>query len=210
MLKKIILIFMVLILQGCIKENPITTGQTENNPQNKVTVSYPTNEGRNEDGRYALVIGNASYKSSPLDNPVNDAQDMATSLRQLGFFVIEKQNCSKKDMVESIREFGKLIAKGGVGLFYYAGHGMQINGKNYLIPINANIQHEDEVAYEMSRKLALQMGLFVGMSSGAAVAGALKVAAMIDHGTIVTLLPDRGDRYLSTNLFRSQCAMCPP
>ena len=69
---------------------------------------------------------------------------------------------------------------------------------------------EDEVAYEMSRKLALQMGLFVGMSSGAAVAGALKVAATIDRGTIVTLLPDRGDRYLSTNLFRSQCAMCPP
>jgi len=68
----------------------------------------------------------------------------------------------------------------------------------------------DEVAYEMSRKLALQMGLFVGMSSGAAVAGALKVAETIDHGTIVTLLPDRGDRYLSTNLFRSQCAMCPP
>lgn len=69
---------------------------------------------------------------------------------------------------------------------------------------------EDEAAYEMSRKLALKMGLFVGMSSGAAVAGALKVAETIDHGTIVTLLPDRGDRYLSTNLFRSQCAMCPP
>ncbi len=69
---------------------------------------------------------------------------------------------------------------------------------------------EDEVAYEMSRKLALKMGLFVGMSSGAAVAGALRVAETLDHGTIVTLLPDRGDRYLSTNLFRSQCAMCPP
>jgi len=69
---------------------------------------------------------------------------------------------------------------------------------------------EDEDAYDMSRKLALQMGLFVGMSSGAAVAGALKFAETIDSGTIVTLLPDRGDRYLSTNLFRSQCAMCPP
>ncbi len=69
---------------------------------------------------------------------------------------------------------------------------------------------EDEDAYEMSRKLALQMGLFVGMSSGAAVAGALQIAETIDRGTIVTLLPDRGDRYLSTNLFRSQCALCPP
>ncbi|MCK5912687.1 MAG: cysteine synthase family protein [Desulfuromusa sp.] len=68
----------------------------------------------------------------------------------------------------------------------------------------------DEEAYEMSRKLAVEMGLFVGMSSGAAVAGALKVAENIKSGTIVTLLPDRGDRYLSTNLFRSSCAACPP
>lgn len=72
------------------------------------------------------------------------------------------------------------------------------------------IMIEDETAYEMTRKLALEMGIFVGMSSGAAVAGALRIAEKIDSGTIVTLLPDRGDRYLSTNLFRSQCAMCPP
>ncbi len=69
---------------------------------------------------------------------------------------------------------------------------------------------EDDDAYEMSRKLALELGLFVGMSSGAAVAGALQIAKQITSGTIVTLLPDRGDRYLSTNLFRSQCASCPP
>lgn len=69
---------------------------------------------------------------------------------------------------------------------------------------------EDEEAYEMTRRLALKMGLFVGMSSGAAVAGALQIAKNINSGTIVTLLPDRGDRYLSTNLFRSQCAECPP
>ncbi len=72
------------------------------------------------------------------------------------------------------------------------------------------IKIEDDDAYEMSRKLALQMGLFVGMSSGAAVAGALRIAESISSGTIVILLPDRGDRYLSTNLFRSQCANCPP
>lgn len=69
---------------------------------------------------------------------------------------------------------------------------------------------EDEDAYEMSRKLAVEMGLFVGMSSGAAVVGALQFAGNINSGTIVTLLPDRGDRYLSTNLFRSSCAECPP
>ncbi len=69
---------------------------------------------------------------------------------------------------------------------------------------------EDELAYETARQLALQLGIFVGMSSGAAVAGALRIAEQIERGTIVTILPDRGDRYLSTNLFRSQCADCPP
>jgi len=69
---------------------------------------------------------------------------------------------------------------------------------------------EDEVAFETARALARHEGLFVGMSSGAAVAGALEVARTLEEGTIVVLLPDRGDRYLSTNLFRSVCARCPP
>jgi cysteine synthase B len=69
---------------------------------------------------------------------------------------------------------------------------------------------EDADAYEATRQLATRHGLFVGMSSGAAAAGALRVAEEIDRGTIVVILPDRGDRYLSTNLFRSQCADCPP
>ncbi len=69
---------------------------------------------------------------------------------------------------------------------------------------------EDEVAYDAARMLALKEGIFAGMSSGAAVAGALRLAAEIDTGTIVVILPDRGDRYLSTNLFRSSCADCPP
>jgi cysteine synthase B len=69
---------------------------------------------------------------------------------------------------------------------------------------------EDEDAFDVARALALQEGLFVGMSSGAAVAGALRVAREMESGTIVVILPDRGDRYLSTNLFRSVCACCPP
>ena len=69
---------------------------------------------------------------------------------------------------------------------------------------------EDDPAYEVSRRLALEEGIFTGMSSGAAVAGALKIAEQMDSGTVVTLLPDRGDRYLSTTLFRSVCAKCPP
>lgn len=69
---------------------------------------------------------------------------------------------------------------------------------------------QDEDAFETARLLAVKEGLFVGMSSGAAVAGALRVASEMSSGTIVVLLPDRGDRYLSTNLFRSSCACCPP
>jgi S-sulfo-L-cysteine synthase (O-acetyl-L-serine-dependent) len=69
---------------------------------------------------------------------------------------------------------------------------------------------EDENAFEMTRVLATREGLFLGMSSGAAVAGALQVAKKMDRGTIVVILPDRGDRYLSTTLFRSICAKCPP
>ena len=69
---------------------------------------------------------------------------------------------------------------------------------------------EDEDAYDTARMLALKEGIFAGMSSGAAVAGALLLAEEIETGTIVVILPDRGDRYLSTNLFRSSCADCPP
>jgi cysteine synthase B len=76
--------------------------------------------------------------------------------------------------------------------------------------LDEKITIDDEVAFATARELAAREGLFVGMSSGAAVAGALQVAAGMKSGTIVTLLPDRGDRYLSTTLFRSVCACCPP
>jgi cysteine synthase B len=68
----------------------------------------------------------------------------------------------------------------------------------------------DEEAFATARQLALTEGIFAGMSSDAALAGAMRAAQSMDHGTIVVLLPDRGDRYLSTHLFRSVCAECPP
>lgn len=76
--------------------------------------------------------------------------------------------------------------------------------------LDEKITIEDEEAFETARLLAAKEGLFVGMSSGAAVAGALQIAKGMQSGTIVALLPDRGDRYLSTSLFRSICAHCPP
>ena len=69
---------------------------------------------------------------------------------------------------------------------------------------------EDDKAFKTARLLATKEGLFVGMSSGAAVVGALRTAKDIDYGVIVGMLPDQGDRYLSTMLFRSICAKCPP
>jgi len=76
--------------------------------------------------------------------------------------------------------------------------------------LDEKITIEDGEAFETARLLAVKEGLFTGMSSGAAVAGALKVAEGMKKGTIVVILPDRGDRYLSTTLFRSICAKCPP
>jgi cysteine synthase B len=69
---------------------------------------------------------------------------------------------------------------------------------------------EDDPAFEITRRLATEEGIFAGISSGAAVVGALRVAEQMDCGTVVALLPDRGDRYLSTTLFRATCGKCPP
>ena len=98
--------------------------------------------------RIALVIGNGAYRDSPLSNPVNDAKDMAKALRAFGFEVIYGENLSQNDMKRNIRAFGDKIRNGGVGLFYYAGHGIQINGANYLVPVRAVITKAEEVEYE--------------------------------------------------------------
>jgi len=101
------------------------------------------------DRRVALVIGNSEYDTGPLLNPSNDARAMAVALRETGFEVMEYINLANQaDMKRAIREFGRKIQNGGVGLFYYAGHGIQVNGKNYLVPIKAQIYAEEEVEYE--------------------------------------------------------------
>ncbi len=101
-----------------------------------------------QERRIALVIGNGAYKSSPLRNPVNDATDIAYTIRNLGFSVILKTNANQRTMEESIRDFGKALRLGGVGLFYFAGHGLQIKGRNYLLPIGADVYEENDMKYE--------------------------------------------------------------
>lgn len=98
--------------------------------------------------RTALIIGNSGYLSSPLANPVNDAEDMKASLIKLGFDVVLKKDAKLQEMEEAIRDFGDRLKSGGVGLFYYAGHGVQIGGRNYLIPVGANIRKETDTKYQ--------------------------------------------------------------
>jgi len=98
--------------------------------------------------RTALVIGNSAYSAGPLKNPVNDAADMAAILEKLGFSVTLKKNARLQEMDEAIEAFGNLLKRGGVGLFYYAGHGVQVNGANYLLPIDAKINKETDVKYQ--------------------------------------------------------------
>ena len=97
--------------------------------------------------RTALVIGNGDYNSSPLNNPENDARDMADKLEDLGFDVTLEIDCTLSEMTAAIRDFGSDLLGGGVGLFYYSGHAVQVDGNNYLIPIDSNIQDEDEVEF---------------------------------------------------------------
>jgi TPR repeat protein len=93
--------------------------------------------------RAALVIGNAGYPGQlALQNPANDAEDIASTLKTLGFKVVLKQNADLKTMARSITEFGESLKVGDFALFYYAGHGIQAKGRNFLIPTDANIKSE--------------------------------------------------------------------
>lgn len=99
--------------------------------------------------RIALIIGNSAYRNKPLNNPVNDAEDMARMLERLGFHVITVFDGNRCEMRKSIRMFGEALKKEkGIGLFYYSGHGVQIGGTNYLIPVKADIEEADELESE--------------------------------------------------------------
>jgi hypothetical protein len=104
--------------------------------------------GSNPEERVALIIGNSAYADAPLVNPVNDARDIAKHLETFGFKVILRENASFNDMKKAIREFGRSLHTNSVGLFYYSGHGMQVNGENYLIPVAAELNNEEEIEYE--------------------------------------------------------------
>jgi hypothetical protein len=98
--------------------------------------------------RLALVIGNNAYADGVLKNPINDARAMSATLRELGFEVRVLENADRMAMQRAVVDFGRKLNENTVGLFYFAGHGMQVRGANYLIPVKAEITSEDEVEVE--------------------------------------------------------------
>src|SRR5713226_4178176 len=98
------------------------------------------------DKRVAFVVGNGAYKNvAPLPNPAIDAKSMAKVLRNVGFDVVEGTNLTRDKMTERLLEFGKKAEGADVALFFYAGHGIALNGTNYLLPVDADIKSEMDV-----------------------------------------------------------------
>ena len=150
---------------GCSKNQEVVPQSKVNNQQSSRSVSTSQEEPRVgsesravrplakkvvSDKRVALVIGNSEYASAGvLRNPLNDAQAVSKSLQSLGFEVTTITNADQKKMERSIGEFGKKLKQNkGVGFFYYAGHGMQFNGENYLLPTDIDPSTEEDVRYD--------------------------------------------------------------
>jgi formylglycine-generating enzyme required for sulfatase activity len=101
------------------------------------------------ESRIALVIGNNQYSSvEELKNSANDARDMSQSLEALGFQVETGINVNRREMQRMLEDFGQALNKADVGLFYFAGHGIQVNGKNYLLPVNMELEQENKILNE--------------------------------------------------------------
>ena len=104
------------------------------------------------DKRVALVIGNSTYQNTAtLANPANDSQDVAAALQKVGFNVLLEQNLDKPGMEDAVARFARLAQNADVALFYYAGHGMQYRGSNYLVPVDAKLEDEFKLTFELTR-----------------------------------------------------------
>ncbi len=113
-------------------------------PKTKINTS-----GRMEEKRVALVIGNSSYEhAAKLKNPKNDARAMSVALKSIGFDVTEVLDASFLEMRNALRNFEEKMYDADVVLCYYAGHGMQVDGINYLIPTDARLDKKEHIKYE--------------------------------------------------------------
>lgn len=111
-----------------------------------------TTDLRAQDRRVALVIGNAAYLNAPpLENPRNDAEDIAAALESVGFEVIKGFDLDRGGMDRTLRDFARALPGASVGLFFYAGHGLQVSGHNYMMPIDAELSTAGALDFEMVR-----------------------------------------------------------
>lgn len=113
---------------------------------------FPNNLPATDEKRLALVIGNSNYTSGgTLRNPINDVRSVKEALEALGFLVMKYENCTQRQIKEAIDVFGIKLKGQDVGLFFYAGHGLQVKGRNYLVPTNAKLENENDAEYDCVR-----------------------------------------------------------
>ena len=111
-------------------------------------VAQDLSSARGNEHRVALVIGNSAYAHSPLKNPVNDARAMRDKLKKMDFDVVMRENLKGRDIGGALREFRSKLRPGSIALFFYAGHGLQIRGENYLPAVDAEISSEEDVPHQ--------------------------------------------------------------
>jgi cysteine synthase B len=193
-------------------------------------VLSPGNEGTDGAIKLAHRIMEGSHNGYFMPNQFNNLSNIKAHYETTGKEIIEQTRGDLDAFVAGMGTTGTLMGAGRrlkefnekieiVGVEPFLGHRVQglKNMKESIVPgiydesaLDEKLNIQDDEAFDTTRMLALKEGLFVGMSSGAAVAGALRMAEKLGKGTVVVILPDRGDRYLSTALFTSVCAKCPP
>jgi hypothetical protein len=118
-------------------------------PQAALSTPSPAPTATPREVRVALVIGNGKYQSvATLPNPSNDAADVSEALRKLGFDVVEGRDLDKRGMEDKVREFGRKLDRASLALFFYAGHGLQVGGKNYLVPTDAKLERPGDLSFD--------------------------------------------------------------
>lgn len=142
------------------------------------------------DKRVALVIGNSAYQNAPqLSNPQNDASDMASKLTGMGFVVVTGRDLDLTAMRRSIREFVGKVEGADVALFFYAGHGLQVNGGNYIIPVDAQLRSNNDLDFE-----ALPIELVLSAMERNAKVNLVFLDACRDNPLAATLARSMGTR----------------